>query len=77
MLAAPEIFILTTAFFFSFFFKFILLYCTGALHGDDVGYVFKPSSKRFPPRDESDGNAPEVIVKSRMVRFIANFVKYG
>jgi len=54
----------------------LLIAFSGAIHGDDLGYVFIPKVPVFPSRNLT-ATSPEVITKNRMVRFIGNFVKYG
>jgi len=49
----------------------------GAVHADDLGYVFMPAYRKFPPPGIADRIHPEIIVKSRMVRLITNFVRSG
>jgi len=47
---------------------------SGASHGDELPYIFRPTIVTLPSLPPT---SPEVITRSRMISFIANFVKYG
>uniref|UniRef100_A0A2M4AHH7 Carboxylic ester hydrolase n=2 Tax=Anopheles triannulatus TaxID=58253 RepID=A0A2M4AHH7_9DIPT len=48
----------------------------GALHGDELGYIFSPFNLREALANRSE-YAQELTVHNRTVQLLANFVKYG
>jgi len=54
--------------------SFTTTFVTGAGHGDDLFYMFKPKGYALPDLPPS---SREVMTQKRWTTLIANFVKYG
>jgi len=51
-----------------------MFFIGGALHGDDLTYVFNPAVMKLPFRTPTQAG---LDTKARMISFISNFAKTG